>query len=159
MEQLEILDNLSLFVVTIFIYYVLSLIGALTAFFVKKSLPNGNKDANITSIFTVSIIPATIMTMLNIAMLADMDYTYKYGLAMCLGLVGEDISKTLVTTKNVFLLLNHARKLLAGVTNEQEASELYRKIENNNREAGYKTDTPMNNDEPPKNTDGHNTDE
>lgn len=56
--------------------------------------------------FATSLLPAVIATMIDSTeLMSDVKYTYEYGFAIFLGVVGEDISSLLLSLKNVVFLI------------------------------------------------------
>lgn len=113
MEDVTILMHLVSFTITLLIFYSLCLIGSIGAYFVKRNIYKTRPDKKkklktmkLSAAFATSLLPAVIATMIDSTeLMSDVKYTYEYGFAIFLGVVGEDISSLLLSLKNVVVLI------------------------------------------------------
>lgn len=140
------------FGISLLIFYVLCLIGSIGAYFVKRNIYKTQsskkkklKNMKFSMTFATSLLPAVIATMLDsTSLMADVKYTYEYGFAIFLGVVGEDISSLLLSLKNVLLLLralvngaDGIKEIADKITDDDDSDE----AEHNQRKKTEKNDT------------------
>lgn len=118
----DIVDFL-LFLLHLVIFYIPCTIGTITAYLVKKELYKSNpekrkkiRNKKFSVSFVTSIIPAVILTMVNNSTLFEHTMQpYKYGIAILMGVIGEDISAYSLTLKNLSIAFCALTKGVDGV--------------------------------------------
>ena len=134
----DIVDFL-LFLLHLVIFYIPCTIGTITAYLVKKELYKSNpekrkkiRNKKFSMTFVTSIIPAVILTMVNNSTLFEHAMqSYKYGIAILMGVIGEDISAYSLTLKNLSIAFCALTK---GVDGGKELTERMTKDSENENE-------------------------
>lgn len=144
------------FSIQLLIFYIPCTLGAVSAYYVKKELYKNEtkmrkklKSLNLKSAFFTSIMPAVIMTMLSSSSIIDpIKDAYKFGLAFFIGVIGEDISRFLLSFRNVLLVLkafangaDGIKSLTDKIADSDESS-----TNNTNTEKKESTEMPTKND-------------
>ena len=118
------------------IFYILCTIGTVTAFFVKKEFYKNDpdkkksvKNKKISSAFVSSIIPSVILVIIDeTSLFVDVGLECKYGVAILVGVIGEDISLFVLSMRNMAAVIGAVFRGIDGI------KELTETINNDNDE-------------------------
>ena len=117
------------------VYLVPSLVGSTVSFFVKRNLSTGKgrkKSKKISSIigsiFLSSILPAVIMTMLDVYLGDNLpDRRLLMGIQVLIGAVGEDVTHVFMNIKSTIALI---KTISSGIDNLSNIEEMSNHLDN-----------------------------
>lgn len=118
----EAMDFLN-FLLHLAFFYIPCTLGTITAYLVKKELYKSNpakrkaiRNKKFSTVFITSIIPSVIISIMDSAgFLQETIQSYKYGIAILIGVIGEDVSAYSLTLKNLAIAVCALTKGVEGV--------------------------------------------
>lgn len=127
------------------VYLVPSLVGSTVSFFVKQKLPTGKGrkktkkvSSIIGSIFLSSILPAVIMTMLDVYLGENLpDRRLLMGIQVLIGAVGEDVTHVFLNIKSTIALI---KTISGGIDNLSSIEEMSNHLDNLTKDKNTKNE-------------------